>query len=82
MRPRYYVTTWDMDSQVFTPQVGVRTGPYSLWGLKRALRKLQAMGYSCDRGDNSVLVERQYCREADEAPANGPALGGEGTLFA
>lgn len=44
---RYYVTTWDAEKQDFTPQRGVRTGPYSKWGLRRALRKLQEMGYPC-----------------------------------
>lgn len=62
--PRYEVLTWCMDRQGFTPQQGVRRGPYSLWGLKRALRKLQNMGYPCDRqhggdcSDPSVLVMR------------------------
>lgn len=54
---RYRVFTWDL--QKFTPQKGVRCGPYSLWGLKRALRKLQAMGYECHRHDFSVLVESE-----------------------
>lgn len=58
---RYYVWTWDADLQKWTPQQGVRCGPYSLWGLKRALRKLQQMGYDCNRSyhcsDASVLVK-------------------------
>lgn len=63
-KPRYEVLTWDADTQKFTPQQGVRRGPYSLWGLKRALRKLQEMGYPCDyssneaQGDPSVRVDR------------------------
>lgn len=67
--PRYKVWTWDADGQAFTPQVGVRCGPHTIWGLKRALRKLQSMGYPCNRShpwglrgdtesDPSVLVER------------------------
>lgn len=60
MKPRYYVTTWDTGLQRFTPQKGVRAGPYSLFGLRKALRRLQQMGYSCDRNDPSVLVERDY----------------------
>ncbi len=60
-KPKYEVLTWDMDLQKFTPQQGVRRGPYSLWGLKRALRKLQAIGYPCNRNqadsDPSVLVQ-------------------------
>lgn len=57
MTIRYYVTTWDTDKQKFTPQRGVRTGPLSKWGLRRALRKLRGFGYSASRGDSSVLVE-------------------------
>jgi hypothetical protein len=65
------VTTWDTDRQTFTPQAGVRTGPYSKFGLRRALRALRGMGYSAARlprrvasgcddcGDPSVLVERE-----------------------
>jgi hypothetical protein len=56
MKPKYYVKTLDLNRQTYTPQKGVRTGPYSLWGLKRALRKLQAMGYECHRQDAAVLV--------------------------
>lgn len=58
MKTRYYVTTWDAELQQFTPQAGVRSGPYTLFGLRRAIRKLQSLGYSCDRQDPSVLVER------------------------
>lgn len=64
-KPRYEVLTWDIDKQTWTPQQGVRRGPYSLWGLKRAMRKLQSIGYRCDYssagsscGDPSVLVQR------------------------
>ena len=56
---RYYVYTWDMDLQRFTPQSGVRCGPYSLWGLRRALRRLQSMGYDCGRQDAWVLVTNE-----------------------
>jgi hypothetical protein len=58
-QPLYDVTTWDARRQAFTPQRGVRRGPYTLWGLRRALRKLREMGYSCDREDSAVLVERR-----------------------
>lgn len=54
---RYYVTTWDCEKGEFTPQAGVRKGPCSHWGLRRALRKLREMGYEARRGDSSVLVE-------------------------
>lgn len=67
--PRYEVLTWDSELQTWTPQQGVRRGPYTLWGLKRALRKLQGMGYPCnyssyhDTGDTSVSVSRIYTPE-------------------
>jgi hypothetical protein len=63
-RKRYEVLTWDSERQRFTPQRGVRRGPYSLWGLKRALRKLQGFGYPCNYrshdcdGDPAVTVGR------------------------
>jgi hypothetical protein len=65
MSKKYEVLTWDVEKQKWTPQQGVRRGPYSLWGLKRALRKLQALGYPCDyrsddcSGDPSVLVRER-----------------------
>lgn len=68
-RPRYRVTTWDSDRQEFTPQAGVRAGPYTLGGLRRALRALRRMGYGCRRNDPSVLVERYGAATADEEGA-------------
>lgn len=53
---RYYVTTWDTDMQEFTPQIGVLEGPYSLMGLRRALRALRELGYPARHGDPSVQV--------------------------
>ena len=58
VKAKYYVTTWDMDRQEFTPQRGVRTGPYTLFSLRRALRELRAAGYDARKGDCSVLVAR------------------------
>lgn len=56
----YYVTTWDADLQKFTPQRGVNDGPYSLFGLRKPLRRLRQMGYEIDRaGAYSVLVKRR-----------------------
>lgn len=56
---RYEVLTWDMDLQQFTPQKGVRRGPYTQFGLRKALRKLQTMGYDITRaGGVSIMVER------------------------
>lgn len=58
-KPKYRVTTWDVDLQRFTPQQGVRCGPYSLFGLRKALNALRRMGYDTSRGGgHSVLVER------------------------
>lgn len=59
MNARYYVTTWDTDRQRFTPQQGVKCGPWSLWGLRKALRLLREMGYGGRRSDNSILVEKR-----------------------
>ena len=57
--PRYRVTTWDANKQRFTPQQGVRCGPYKLFALRRALRALQQVGYDTSRtGGHSVLIER------------------------
>lgn len=60
---RYYIKTWDTDKQTFTPQKGVRCGPYSLFGLRKPIRALREMGYSCDyssrlgiSGDPSVVI--------------------------
>lgn len=56
MRTKYYVKTWDIELETFTPQQGLRTGPYSLFGLRKAFRKLRRMGYAADRHDPSVYV--------------------------
>lgn len=63
--PKYYVETWDIDLQEFTPQKGCRKGPYSKWGLRKALRKLRSLGYTADycgphcTGDPYVRVYRK-----------------------
>lgn len=73
MKARYYVMTWDSDNDRFSPQPGVRAGPYSLFGLRKALRALRNLGYPasrfprlanrlCSVGDPSVLVERRQPR--------------------
>jgi hypothetical protein len=69
-KPKYDVTTWDSELQKWTPQEGVRRGPYTRWGLKRALRKLRAIGYPCNYqsrhygwGDPSVSVSRIWTDE-------------------
>ncbi len=62
MKAKYYVTTWDSWREGFTPQRGVRTGPYTLFGLRRAFRKLQGMGYDTGRQAHSVYVEKRFTR--------------------
>jgi hypothetical protein len=57
-RKRYEVLTWDAEKQDWTPQKGVRRGPYTLFGLRRAIRKLREIGYSGHRNDPSVYLER------------------------
>ena len=67
-KQRYRVLTWDIEEQKWTPQKGVRSGPYTLFGLRKALRELRRMGYPCNRdflgyqehgySDPCVLVER------------------------
>lgn len=64
----YFVTTWDTNKQAFTPQPGVRTGPYTLFGLRRALRELRQYGYDIKRNfAPSVYVE---ARQLSRKPAN------------
>lgn len=58
-KPRYFVLTHDPDRDDYTPQRGVRKGPHSLWGLKRALQNLRNLGYACNRQDPSVYVFRE-----------------------
>jgi hypothetical protein len=59
----YDVTTWEPDGGGFTPQVGCRRGPWSKWGLRKALRRLQELGYETRRREAfSVLVERRRKR--------------------
>lgn len=55
---RYDITTYDADKDKFTPQRGVRRGPYSQFGLRKALRKLRTLGYDANRSDPSVYVKR------------------------
>ena len=53
-RPQYYVTTWDPELEQYTPQKGVRTGPYTLFGLH-----LQGgMGWTFELG-REVFIEPQ-----------------------
>lgn len=73
-RPKYRILTWDCELQEWTPQAGVRSGPYTLFGLRKAIRQLRALGYEGGRQDPSVLVE-MYPKdlEADLVRVFGPA---------
>lgn len=46
---QYFVLTYDPESGGFTPQLGVRSGPYTLFGLREPLRELRGMGYEASR---------------------------------
>lgn len=46
--PRYDILTWDTDEQTFTPQPGIRRGPWSRWGLRKAIRMARGAGYDRD----------------------------------
>ena len=63
---KYDVLTWDVERQEWTPQQGVRRGPYTLWGLRRALRTLQQLGYPCHRQDSFVLVQAREEQAREE----------------
>lgn len=43
----YFVETWDSEKQAFTPQEGVPIGPYTKFGLRKAIRDLREIGYPC-----------------------------------
>ena len=64
-KPRYYIYTWDQNKDVYTPQAGVRCGPYSLFGLRKPIRKLQAIGYVAKRGDSAVIIEKHTPGQED-----------------
>lgn len=64
MKPEYHIETWDSEAQTWSPQPGVRSGPYTLFGLRKAIRKLRKAGYPCNYdgkygGDPSVKVTRR-----------------------
>lgn len=55
----FYVYTRDWELHKWTPQIGVPVGPYTQFGLRKALRQLQNLGYDTTRESGvSVLVER------------------------
>lgn len=68
--PLYSVCTWDTEAEAYTPQEGlsVPSQNVDIHGLRRVLKKLRTMGYSChyvrdsdgshECNDWCVLVER------------------------
>lgn len=62
--PLYSIGTWDTELQAFTPQNGLTVASLNIdrGTLRKAMRELQAKGYSCHRSgddcDPSVNVER------------------------
>lgn len=67
---KYYIETWDTEAQKFTPQDGVPVGPYTLFGLRKAVRELRNLGYPCnyggrlgDGGDPFVSCYREETEE-------------------
>lgn len=57
---RYTIETWDTDLQEFTSQEGMEnpTKDVDIHGLRRALRELQSIGYSCE-------YSRRQCEASD-----------------
>lgn len=53
----YDVMTWDAEKKRWSPQKGVKCGPRNRWGVRRAVRQLQAMGYGFGLGDYNPFVE-------------------------
>lgn len=65
-RWKYFIETYDPELTEVTPQIGVRRGPYTLFGLRAAITALRNLGYSCnylsknpDEGDPSVKIWRE-----------------------
>ncbi len=46
---RYSVGTWCMDSQAYTPQIGIPAFNLTISELRRALKDLRNIGYECRR---------------------------------
>jgi hypothetical protein len=58
-KQKYEVLTWDFDKRDWTPQKGIRRGPYTLFGLRKAIRKLREMGYGYRRCDMFCALIQQ-----------------------
>lgn len=76
---RYTVTTWDMDEESFTRQLGM-IEPWenlTIWQLKAALKELRTMGYDChylrDKNGNHDANDFSVCVEWVNEPCVSPA---------
>ena len=68
-KPRYDVETYDINKGDYTPQKGVRCRNLTLWGVRRCLKELRRIGYTChrfrtadgrhDESDPDVYVSRR-----------------------
>jgi len=56
----YSIGTWDINKQSYTPQKGLSVPSFNITKsqLRQALRDLRILGYSANRDDWSILVER------------------------
>ena len=73
MTPRYYVTTWDRELEEYTPQKGVRKGPWSLFGLRKPLRMLREMGHDVSRMSCfDIFIERKPKKKVMARPEEMP----------
>ena len=71
-KPKYRVLVWRADVRRYVPAANVRPGPYGLFALRKALRRLVEMGHSLGSG-HGVLVERiDVAREG--RPARGKVI--------
>jgi len=57
VKPKYRVLVWRADVRRYVPAANVRPGPYGLFAIRKALRRLVEMGHSLGSG-HAILVER------------------------
>jgi hypothetical protein len=65
--PAYHVTTFDLRLGRYTPQLGCPAIVRGVAGLRRAVRRLRAMGYlETSSRDRNVSVRRIFPRKEGE----------------
>lgn len=70
-KPKYRVLVWRADVRRYVPAANVRPGPYGLFAIRKALRRLVEMGHSL--AGHATLVERiDVAREG--RPARGKVI--------